>query len=77
MCIEGKNLGIKKVIVPKENALEASIVKDIEIIGVNSLREVVNYLNKNIVPIKNAQKILQYLYQKNTRNGIKRMIYSF
>lgn len=53
MCIEGKNLGIKKVIVPKENALEASIVKDIEIIGVNSLREVVNYLNKNnIKPLK-------------------------
>ena len=29
MCIEGKSLGIKKVIVPKENALEASIVKGI------------------------------------------------
>ena len=40
MCIEGKSLGIKKVIVPKENALEASIVKGIEVIGVN-------YLNKN------------------------------
>ena len=53
MCIEGKNLGIKKVIVPKANALEASIVKDIEVIGVNSLREVVNYLNKNnIMPLK-------------------------
>ena len=53
MCIEGKNLGIKKVIVPKANALEASIVKDIEVIGVNSLREVVSYLNKNnIMPLK-------------------------
>ena len=39
MCIE--------VIVPKENALEASIVKGIEVIGVNSLKETVNYLNKN------------------------------
>ena len=53
MCIEGKNLGIKKVIVPKDNALEASIVKNIEVIGVNSLREVVSYLNKNnIMPLK-------------------------
>ena len=43
MCIEGKSLGI----VPKENALEASIVKGIEVIGVNSLKETVNYLNKN------------------------------
>ena len=34
MCIEGKSLGIKKVIVPK-------------VIGVNSLKETVNYLNKN------------------------------
>ena len=42
MCIEGKSLGIKKVIVPK-----ASIVKGIEVIGVNSLKETVNYLNKN------------------------------
>lgn len=33
--------------VPKENALEASIVKGIEVIGVNSLKETVNYLNKN------------------------------
>lgn len=48
MCIEGKSLGIKKVIVPKENALEASIVKGIEVIGVNSLKETVNYLNKTI-----------------------------
>lgn len=31
----------------KENALEASIVKGIEVIGVNSLKETVNYLNKN------------------------------
>ena len=55
MCIEGKSLGIKKVIVPKENALEASIVKGIEVIGVNSLKETVNYLNKN-----NLQPIYSY-----------------
>lgn len=47
MCIEGKNLGIKKIIVPKENALEASIINNIEVIGVNSLKETVNYLNTN------------------------------
>ena len=32
--------------------------------GVEINQKYINYLNKNIVPIKNAQKILQYLYQK-------------
>ena len=50
MCIEAKRLGIKKIILPKENSNEASIVKGLEVIGVNNLREVVLYLNgqKNI-----------------------------
>ena len=48
MCIEAKKLGIKKVIVPKENAEEAAIVEDIEVIGVEELEEVVYYLNDEI-----------------------------
>ena len=47
MCIEGKKSWNKKGNSSKENALEASIVKGIEVIGVNSLKETVNYLNKN------------------------------
>ena len=45
MCIELAKLGIKKIILPKENALEASIVDGIEIIPVESLEETVDYLN--------------------------------
>ena len=45
MCIEAKKLGIKKVIVPKQNAKEAAVVKGIKIYGVESLQEVVNFLN--------------------------------
>ena len=45
MCIELAKLGIKKVILPKENAIEASVVKNIEIIPVESLEETVEYLN--------------------------------
>lgn len=45
MCIEAQKLGIKKLIVPKENAKEAAIVKGIEVLGVNNLKQVVNYLN--------------------------------
>lgn len=67
MCIEGKRLGIKKIIVPKENALEASIINDIEIIGVKSLKETVNYLNKdNLKPVhSNWEEIVKKTEQYN------------
>ena len=45
MSIEAQKLGIKKIIVPKENAEEAAIVKGIEVLGANTLKEVVKYLN--------------------------------
>lgn len=41
MCIEAKRLGIKRVVLPIENAIEAAVVKEIEIIGVSTLLEVV------------------------------------
>lgn len=45
MCIEAKKLGIKKLIVPKENAKEAAIVKEMEVLGATTLKQVVHYLN--------------------------------
>ena len=45
MCIEAQKLGIKKLIVPKENANEAAIVKEMEVLGVDNLKQVVDYLN--------------------------------
>ena len=48
MCIEAKKLGIKEIVVPKENAKEASIVDGINVIPVSSLNQVVAYLNKTI-----------------------------
>lgn len=46
MCIEAQKLGIKTMVVPIENAKEAAIVKGIEIIGIDSLKQAVAYLNK-------------------------------
>lgn len=46
MCIEAVKLGIKNVILPTENAKEAAIVKDINVIPVKNLKQVVEYLNK-------------------------------
>ena len=45
MCIEAQKLGIKKLIVPRENAKEAAIVKEIEVVGAENLKQVVKYLN--------------------------------
>lgn len=52
ICLSAKKYGITKIILPKENSKEASIVDNIEIIGVHSLSEVINYLNNkiNILP---------------------------
>ena len=45
MCIEAVNLGIKKVIIPKENCKEAEIIHGLEIIPVEHLNDVINYLH--------------------------------
>ncbi len=44
ICIEAKRLGIKKIILPKDNLKEASIVKGIECFGACNLNEVVEFL---------------------------------
>ena len=48
ICIEARKLGIKRIILPKANAKEASIIDGIDIISVSSLNEVINYLNNDI-----------------------------
>lgn len=46
--------GFKRVVVPKENAQEAAIIKGIEIIPVGHLKEAILYLNEklSVLPIK-------------------------
>lgn len=46
MCIEAKRLGIKQIVVPKENAKEAGIVLGIDILPAENLEQVINFLNK-------------------------------
>ncbi len=63
MCIEAMNLGIKRVIVPKENSYEAAIVQDLDVIPVRNLDEVIGYLNGrlNIDKVEaDMQKIFNY-----------------
>lgn len=64
MCLEASKLGIKKVVIPKENAKEASIVKNIEVIGVESLEQVINILNGSKKPEKVQMNYEDY-FMKN------------
>lgn len=48
MCIEALELGIKRVVLPKENAIEASIIKGLEIIPVEDLLDAIEYITGNI-----------------------------
>lgn len=60
MCIEAQRLGIKEIVVPKDNALEAGIVRNIKIIPADNLTEIIEYLNKEreIEPIEvDTQKL--------------------
>lgn len=45
MVIGAKEKGIKEIIVPKDNVSEASVIKEIKVIGVKSLIEAVEFLN--------------------------------
>ena len=57
MCIELSKLGIKKVVLPKENAKEAEVVNGLTIIPVTSLIETVKYLNNEIEIEESYNKI--------------------
>ena len=67
ICLECVKYGIKKIILPKENSKEASVVKELEVIGVNSLKEVINYLN-NKIKIEPEQSNINDIFSKISFN---------
>ena len=48
ICLEAKRKGINKIILPKENAKEGALVDGIDVIGVENLREVIEFFNNKI-----------------------------
>ena len=65
ICIEARRLGIEKVIVPLENSNEAAIVEGIDVIGVKTLEQVVDYLNGQIQLKSNKINVKNYFEQNN------------
>ena len=66
MCIEAVKLGIKEVIVPKDNAKEASIVNNLKVIPATNLEEVINYLN-NKIQIQEIKMDKEEIFNNNGR----------
>ena len=64
MCIEAKKLGIRRVILPEENAKEAAIVEGLKVIGANNLKQVVDYLNGNLIKESVSTNIEEILKEK-------------
>lgn len=69
MCIDAKKIGIKQVIVPKENRNEASIVQGIDVIPVDSLEQVILVLQGKQV-IKNAKLNIEDLLKNSNKYNI-------
>lgn len=65
MCIEAINLGMQRVILPKENSKEAAIVNGLEVIGVEKLGQVIGYLNGEITIEPENIDIEKYFHQVN------------
>ncbi len=52
---EAKKAGVLRCIIPKENIQEAMLVKDLEVIGVQCLKEVVQLINSNYLDYKRIE----------------------
>lgn len=60
--------GFKRIILPKQNEMEAAIIKDIEVIGAKNLWEVIEYIkgNKKINPAKfNLNEYVEEICKQN------------
>ena len=62
IVMEGKQRGIRKFILPKENVAEGMLVEGVEILGVDNLTEVYEYLNQKKVylPENQIKEVVNY-----------------
>lgn len=66
ICIEAKRLGIKNVIVPKQNENEAAVVDGLDIYGVSNLIQVINFLNRKIY-LKSTKINIEKFFQNKDK----------
>lgn len=69
ICIEAKKIGIKRIILPRENAKEAAIIKELDVIGVSTLDQLVDYLNDELV-IESTKTNIEELWNKEQKYDV-------
>lgn len=69
MCIDALKLGIKKVVIPKENRKEAAIVQGLDVIPVENLSDVIFFLEGNKI-IKNYKVNLNKLLKDSNKYDV-------
>ncbi|MFA4857754.1 MAG: YifB family Mg chelatase-like AAA ATPase [Candidatus Margulisiibacteriota bacterium] len=50
ICLEARGQGIKKIVLPKPNAAEASLITDLEIYPIENLLELINHIKGQTLP---------------------------
>lgn len=65
MALQAKAEGFKGILVPKHNESEASVIKDLEVYGVQSLKEVVDFFNGNLILFPTEYKENDHLNSLN------------
>jgi magnesium chelatase family protein len=66
-----ENNGFKEIIVPKENEIEAMMIKKtIKVIALNNLKEVINYLENKLTYAENKINIDDFLNDYPTTNEV-------
>lgn len=68
MCIEAVNLGIKRVVIPKENLEEALIIKDLQIVPVDNLIDVIDFFKGQFTFETNGTNTKNILQSQNKYN---------
>jgi magnesium chelatase family protein len=68
VAITAKNKGFKGIILPEENAREAAIVAGIDVIGVKTLSQAVQFLNAEI-EIEGVSADLDRLFREESERG--------
>ncbi len=64
IAIEARNHGLKGIILPKQNAREAAIVDELEVYGVENIKEVIDFFNEEIELEKTVVNTREEFYNK-------------
>lgn len=69
LVYEAKKKGFTKVIIPKENGIEAAFVEGMEVVAADNIKEVMDYLNNNTY-LETSFVDIENIYLKNDNESL-------